>query len=66
MLGGTLGWLLAAAGEVRAQNGPLVADRPDFTEAAATVGRGVLQIGAGLNAEARDFFAGIGFAIRFR
>ena len=54
MLGGTLGWLLAAASEVRAQDGPLVADRPDFTEAAATVGRGVLQIEFGYTLERRS------------
>lgn len=54
MLGGTLGWLLAAAGEGRAQRGPLVADRPDFTEAAATVGAGVLQAEFGYTLERRS------------
>ncbi|MCY3599295.1 MAG: transporter [Gemmatimonadetes bacterium] len=32
------------AGSAHGQRGPLVADRPDFTEAAATVGRGVVQL----------------------
>ena len=36
-------WLLATPGPAYAQDG-LVADRPDFTEATTTVGRGVFQI----------------------
>ena len=40
-----------AAGAAHAQRGPLVADRPDFTEAAATVGRGVFQLEFGYTYE---------------
>ncbi len=40
-----------AAGCAHAQRGPLVADRPDFTEAAATVGRGVVQLEFGYTYE---------------
>ncbi len=40
-----------AAGTAHAQPGPLVADRPDFTEAAATVGRGVVQLEFGYTYE---------------
>lgn len=40
-----------AAGPAHAQRGPLVADRPDFTEAAATVGRGVIQLEFGYTYE---------------
>ena len=40
-----------AAGPAHAQRGPLVADRPDFTEAAATVGRGVFQLEFGYTYE---------------
>ena len=40
-----------AAGHAHAQRGPLVADRPDFTEAAATVGRGVVQFEFGYTYE---------------
>ncbi|WP_420438336.1 transporter [Candidatus Palauibacter sp.] len=51
LLGGA-GWLLmAGAGRAHAQRGPLVADRPDFTEAAATVGRGVFQLEFGYTYE---------------
>ncbi|WP_419856657.1 transporter [Candidatus Palauibacter irciniicola] len=39
------------AGSAHAQRGPLVADRPDFTEAAATVGRGVVQLEFGYTYE---------------
>lgn len=39
------------AGSAHAQRGPLVADRPDFTEAAATVGRGVVQFEFGYTYE---------------
>ena len=51
---GALGLLLAPAHRGHAQQGPLVADRPDFTEAAATVGRGVLQIEFGYTLERRS------------
>lgn len=40
-----------AASPAHAQRGPLVADRPDFTEAAATVGRGVFQLEFGYTYE---------------
>ena len=40
-----------AAAPLQAQRGPLVADRPDFTEAAATVGRGVFQLEFGYTYE---------------
>lgn len=39
------------AAPLHAQRGPLVADRPDFTEAAATVGRGVVQLEFGYTYE---------------
>ena len=39
------------AGAAHGQRGPLVADRPDFTEAAATVGRGVFQLEFGYTYE---------------
>ncbi|MCY3700157.1 MAG: transporter [Gemmatimonadetes bacterium] len=39
------------AGSAYGQRGPLVADRPDFTEAAATVGRGVVQLEFGYTYE---------------
>lgn len=42
LLAGGMGLLLAAAAP--AQPGPLVGDRPDFTEATVTVGRGVMQV----------------------
>ncbi|MYA32992.1 MAG: transporter [Gemmatimonadales bacterium] len=38
-------------GSAHGQRGPLVADRPDFTEAAATVGRGVVQLEFGYTYE---------------
>lgn len=51
-IGSGIGSLLAlAAGPAHAQRGPLVADRPDFTEAAATVGRGVVQLEFGYTYE---------------
>ncbi len=40
-----------ATGSAHGQRGPLVADRPDFTEAAATVGRGVVQLEFGYTYE---------------
>lgn len=40
-----------AAAHAHGQQGPLVADRPDFTEAAATVGRGVFQLEFGYTYE---------------
>ena len=53
-----MGWALAGgslfamtAGSLQGQRGPLVADRPDFTEAAATVGRGVVQLEFGYTYE---------------
>ncbi len=50
-LAGGAGWLLAAAGDGYAQRGALVADRPDFTEAPQTVGRGVFQLEFGYTLE---------------
>jgi len=47
-----VGSLFAVAAEpAHAQRGPLVADRPDFTEAAATVGRGAFQLEFGYTYE---------------
>ncbi len=42
---------MMAADPAHGQRGPLVADRPDFTEAAATVGRGVFQLEFGYTYE---------------
>ena len=44
VLVGGFGGLFLAADAGYAQRGPLVADRPDFTEAAETVGPGVIQV----------------------
>ena len=48
---GTIIGMAAATSHAHAQRGPLVADRPDFTEAAATVGRGVFQFEFGYTYE---------------
>lgn len=49
-----MGVLIAATAgpsQAQARRGPMVADRPDFTEAAATVGRGVFQLEFGYTYE---------------
>ena len=51
LLAGTGCVLAGGIGPAHAQRGPLVADRPDFTEAAATVGRGVVQLEFGYTYE---------------